>query len=244
MECMPVLVLMFVLMPYVYMNILKMLRQQQVMYEMKETENILGLQVANLKVRMEEIAAADEKFRVERHNFRHKMQTIAALIDKKEYDKLRNLVDEYNEGIEETKVIRYCNNAVIDAVFASYIHNAESKGICVTTKIVLPDSLQVSEAEFATVIANAIENAINACRQLEDEDRYIDIQVISEPNFMLQISNSFNGEIELDENGIPVNSESDHGFGMRSIVAFCEKNNAFYEFKIDKNRFAIRIVIP
>ena len=61
---------------------------------------------------------------------------------------------------------------------------------------------------------------------------------------MLQISNSFNGEIELDENGIPVNSESDHGFGMRSIVAFCEKNNAFYEFKIDKNRYAIRIVIP
>lgn len=72
-ECMPVLLLMFVLMPYIYLNILKTLRNQQVMYEMKETENILNLQVANLKIRMEEFAAADEKFRMERHNFCHKI---------------------------------------------------------------------------------------------------------------------------------------------------------------------------
>ena len=101
----------------------------------------------------------------------------------------------------------------------------------------------INETELATVIANALENAINACEHVEEDGRYIDIQVITVPHFMIQISNSFNGQIEFDEKGVPANTDEEHGFGMRSIVAFCEKNEAFYEFKVEKNRFALRIAL-
>ena len=242
-EYLPELILLFVLMPAIYLNILNTLRHHQEMYEMRERESILDLQVTNLKVRMEEISAADEKFRMERHNFRHKMQTISELIDKEEYTGLKNLVLEYDKSIGDTKVRRYCKNAVIDAVFAAYIRSAENKDIRVTTKIVLPDKLGINETELATVIANALENAINACENVDEDDRYIDVQVIIEPHFMLQISNSFDGNIEFDENGVPANSDEEHGFGMRSILAFCEKNGAFYEFKAEQNRFALRIAL-
>ncbi|MBQ9733110.1 MAG: GHKL domain-containing protein [Clostridia bacterium] len=240
-EQLPALILIFILMPLSYMNIFFTLRHQQKQFMAEEEEKLLRVQVSGLKERMEQFSEADRKFRVERHNFRHKMQTIAALVETREYGKLRELVDEYSETIKETQVRRYSKSAVIDATLASYLQNAKLNDIRVTSSIAFPDPLPVNEAELATVLANGIENAINACKKLEPAQRFIDLKVLSTPRFMLQIKNSCNGEAEFDKHGIPVSSIEGHGLGTRSIVAVCEKYGAFYEFKAEDSVFRLRI---
>ena len=42
-----------------------------------------------------------------------------------------------------------------------------------------------------------------------------------------------------DENGIPVNREHDHGFGTRSIAAFCNKYGAYYQFRATADKFTL-----
>ena len=240
-EYLPALTLIFILMPLIYIQILFTLNHQKKMYELTEQDNILRLQVSNMSERIQEFYEADEKFRIERHNMRHKMQTIAGMLEKKEYEELSSLISEYNEAIQETKVKRYCTNPVLDAVLASYLQKAEEKGIQVHTKIMLPDTLPVKETELATVFANAIENAINACEKLQNDKRYLEVKVLNSPRFMIQISNSFDGFISFNENNVPVSHEKGHGFGTKFIVAFCKKYGAFYEFKAQENRFTLRI---
>lgn len=240
-EYIPALVLIFILMPAVYTHILTTLNRQKKIYELTEQDNILKLQVTNLTERMQELNAADDKFRMERHNMRHKMLTIAGMLEKQEYERLYDYVEECNEAIQDTKVKRYCSNPVIDAVLASYLQKAEQKGISVYTQIVFPDPLPVNETELATVFANAIENATNACENLPAEERSIDVKVLTSPCFMLQISNRFDEAITFDESGVPVSHQKNHGFGTKSIVAFCEKHNAFYEFHARDHIFSLRI---
>ena len=237
----PAFVLYLVLLPVIYIHILSTLRNQQRLHEMTEQDNILRVQVSNMTARMEEFSAANEKFRTERHDFRHKMQVIVGLIEHGEYDKLRQVVLNYHEAVRETAVKRYCSSAVIDAVLSSYLQKAENRSIKVGVALSFPEPLPVDEAELATVFANAIENAIHACEKLDANKRQIDVKVLTSPRFMLQISNSYDGAVEFDENGIPMSREEGHGFGTRSIVAFCNKNKAFYEFKADNERFRLRI---
>ena len=241
-EYIPAYVLWLILMPVLYIQIFRTLEHQKKVHEMTEQENILNLQANNITERIEQFSAANEKFRVERHDFRHKLNTISRLIENKEYAELENLLCEYNKSLEETKVKRYCKNAVVDAALAAYIQQAESKSIKVTTAITFPEALPVNATELATVFANAIENAIHACEKLPAEKRFIKIQVLDSPSFMSQISNSFDGSIRFDPNGIPLSENGDgHGFGTRSIVAFCEKNKAYYEFKTDEDVFIFRV---
>lgn len=237
----PVLALLFILMPVVYLNIFITLRHQQHIFDDAHQKAILKVQVSGMSHRIDAFNQADEKFRIERHDYRHKMQVIASLVERKQYDELKALIPQYMDAIDNTKVKRYCSNAVIDAVLSSYIYKAYEKGIKVTISMDFPEKTGVSETELATVFANAVENAIISCDKCID-DKYIDITVLSAPRFMIQISNSVNGSVEFDKDGIPVNNEEGHGFGTRSIVAFCEKNNAFYEFKTEDNRFLLRIV--
>ena len=239
-EYLPAILLLFILIPVVYSDIIVTLRRQQQMYEMAEQENILKLQVHNMTARVDELAAADERFRQERHNLRHKMKIISNLVENGQYEELRILMRQYDEALRETQIKRYCKNVIIDAVLSTYIQSAESRGIRVEFGFDFPDPLPVDGTELATVLANAIENAINACERIPDaERRVIDVKVLSAPSFMIRVSNSYVGAPEFDENGIPVNREDGHGFGTRSIVAFCEKNDAFYQFLAKDGTFTL-----
>lgn len=238
-EYLPATLLLLILIPIIYIHIILTVRRLQNVHEMTEQENILRLQVSNLTSRMEEFSSADDKFRIERHNFRHKLKTIASLIKTEQYVECLALLEEYEEALDKTKIRRYCNHTVLDAVISSYIQRAEEKGIKVDMGFAFPDILPVSETELATAIANALENAVNACDNVAPEKRNIDIKVLNKPSFMIQIANSYVGEIEFDEDGIPTNSHEDHGFGTRFIAAFCNKNNGFYQFQADGEKFTL-----
>lgn len=243
-EQLPAHVLLLVLMPAIYIHIFTTLRRQQQAHELLQNENILTMHVANMTARIEELSASDDLFRMERHNYRHQLNTIASLVESKRYDELHALVGQYSQSIQDTKVVRYCSHAVIDAVLATYLAKAESKGIHVTCAVHFPDELHVNEAELATVFANAIDNAIYACKKLPKAKRQLEIKVLTIPHFMIQISNSFEGHVAFDEKGMPIAKRAGHGFGTRYIAAFCEKNKAFFEFKTENHRFCLRILFP
>lgn len=238
-EYIPVVSLLFLLMPVIYIHIIMTLRHQQILHEMSEQENIMRLQVSNVISRVEELSAANEVFREERHDFRHKMKAIASLVATKQYDELEQIVADYTESLEKTNVRRYCQNAVIDAVLAVYIPKAENMGITVKWGFAFPDTFAVKDSELATALANAIENAINACMKLPAEQRRIEIKALCKPKFIIMVRNSFDGEVEFDRNGIPVNNEDGHGFGTRSIAAFCKKNGGYYEFQAENGVFTL-----
>lgn len=240
-EQLPVFVLQLILLPTIYIHIFATLRHQQAMHKMTEQENILKLQVAGTAARMDEYSAANEKFRVERHDFRHKMQTIAGMVEKGQFAELRALALEYNENSRETPVRQYSTYPVIDAVLSSYLQKAEGKEIRVSAALSFPNPLPMNETELATVFANAIENAIHACEKLPEEKRELSVKAITTPHFMVQVANSFDGLAEFDKNGLPISHEEGHGFGTRSIAAFCEKYGAFYEFKATGDTFYLRI---
>lgn len=239
MEYLPLMILIFTLVPTIYVHIVLTLWRHQSLHEKIMQEDILKLQVSNLSDRIADLSAADEKFRIERHNFRHKMKTIASLVELQQYEELTALVQDYNETYRKTQVVRYCSNAIIDAVLSTYIGQAESKGIQVSVGLAFPEPIPVDETELGTVFANAIENAIHASEKLPKDQRHIEIKVLCQPRFMIMIRNNFNGEIEFDDEGIPVSRAEEHGFGTRSIVAFCNKHDAHYLFKVKDNKFAL-----
>lgn len=241
-EYLPAFILLLILMPVLYMYIFMTLRSQQRMHELDQQDKILRLQMLNMTSRIQEFSSAEEQFRIDRHNYRHMLHTILGLADKGHHDQLRQVVQEYAETFQDPNIVRYSDHPVVDAVLGVYMKKAHNSKIETSINIDFPDVLPVSELELATVLANAIENAINACEKLPTERRCIGIKVLSSPQLMFQIRNSFDGEVEFDKDGLPVNRAEGHGFGTLSIVSFCKKNNAFYEYKSTANTFTLRIV--
>lgn len=241
-EQLPAYILLLVLLPVLYVHIFTTLNYQHNSYETSEQEKIHSVQVNSLLSRVEEFRISNEQLQQERHDFRHKMRTIAVLAEKKDLETISQTVADYTETIPESVPDHYCDYKIIDAVLASYLSLAKRKNIQVTAKLIFPDVLPVNETDLATALANALENAVQAAVKVEIPKRYIEVKSITHPRFMLQIRNSFDGIVAFNDDGIPLASKKGHGYGTRSIVTFCNQNQVFYEFDAVENEFTMRLI--
>ena len=76
-----------------------------------------------------------------------------------------------------------------------------------------------------------------------DERKFIELNCLSKPHLIFSIRNSYNGQIILDENNMPLSAEQHHGIGTKSIAAFVKKYNAVIDYQTDNNLFTLRVLI-
>ena len=211
--------------------------------ESRNSAQMEALQISALKDRIAAMAAAEDEVRIERHNLRHQLQTIAELIRKGCEQEALNVISSTQCHLHEAPLKHWCQPPVIDAMFSFYFGQAEQKGIQVQADISLPDCTPVDETELSIVFANAIENAIHANMALPVQKRCICCKIICRPALLFEISYPFAGEIRFDENGFPIACEEGHGLGTKTIANFCEKYSAFCQYEAVNGRFSLRVVL-
>lgn len=224
----------------IYLFVLKVLQE----HELKNSRDLMSIQILAMERQADMNREAEEAMRIQRHDMRHKLQIISVMIQKNELEEALRYIADRKEELNKVNIVQYCTNPVIDAALSYYCQKAEEAKIRMELTISLPEKLTVNASGLSIVFANLLENAINACKKLPEEQRRIQCKCISKPQIMIQIVNPFTGEIHFDSEGKPVSTEEGHGNGIRSIAAFCNKYNAYYEYKAENGWFTFWIVLP
>lgn len=212
--------------------------------EARAGQNMLQVQVDALRLRTAEVNSAAEAVSLEKHDLRHRLSAVAELIRRGDRQEALDFLEAAQTKLDEHRTMRWCRPPVLDAVFTTYFRRAADAGIQVTPQLTLPDELPVDEAELAIVMANALENAINACEQLpEQRDRWIRCKLIGRPGLMLEVSNPCTDDVRFDENGCPVSEQPGHGLGAQSIAAFCRKHSALCSYDLSECVFTLRVIL-
>lgn len=227
----------------IYFSIFQYLFMQYRFQAAKQNMELLEFQVENLKAKIAQDAAAAEQTRIDKHDTRHRLQTIAHLL---EHEKTLEALDYINQYVSQNQAetsVSYCKDILINATLSSYFGQAKKAGITLETHLSFPDTLPVDSGEFSIVIANALENAIKACCSFPEEQRIIVCKCIYKPQLMLEISNPCGNDIVFSKDGIPLSKEQEHGIGTRSILAFCKKYDAFCSFCAENNLFTLKVIL-
>ncbi len=210
--------------------------------ETKNNQKLLAVQLSGLQSRMEALSSAEEKIRIARHDMRHHLQTVRELVLEGKSEDAISFLNNTEKNLESTRAVEWCKPTILNAVFTSYFEQAENNGISIEAKLAFPNPLTVDEGELSIVFANALENAIHACLKAEKDKRVIKCTAISSPAMMLEISNSCVNKVDFDENGAPASKNDGHGIGVQSIISFCKKYNATYQFEQKDDRFILRVI--
>ncbi|RHT72480.1 GHKL domain-containing protein [Ruminococcaceae bacterium AM28-23LB] len=147
------------------------------------------------------------------------------------------------KSIWMSKKACWCHLPVLDAVFSAYFNQAQQQGIRLETKIASLNTLPVEESELAIVLANALENAIHANKDLPPEQKEIRCKMVGAPSVMVEISNPYTTPVTFNDQGLPVSSKEGHGFGVQSIAAFCKKHGAVCQFEAAEGRFCLKLML-
>lgn len=211
--------------------------------EVREEQELLKSQIQAMERQADMLKEKEEELRISRHDLRHYIAELKTLLKSGNTEEALCVLGSYDERNKNLKVPSYCDNPTINAILVYYIQKAEQENITIKTDCRLPSQLPVEASELAIVLANTIENAIHACGKVpEDKERLINIKIVSHPQFALEVTNSYEGTVTFDDNGIPVSKEIGHGLGTKSISAFVEKYDGVLEYHADGTLFRLRLL--
>lgn len=172
------------------------------------------------------VEQAERNLKILRHDMRHYSNMIDSLVTQEEYDEIRKIAAHIKEVADENKVVNYCENIIINSILSLMMERAHSLSIDMRPDIIMPKNPPFNDYEFASVIANLLENALISVQDLKPSQKYVEVKIHCEQDhLLLQMKNAYEKEMLFDSvTGLPKSIKGkDHGLGMKSISAFSEK---------------------
>lgn len=165
-----------------------------------------------------------------RHNIADHLQTIESLIST--YGN-QNEVSHYTEKLKgmHKKLCRviYCNNPVINSVLHNKVKLCAEEKIKVTIDMHSFQEGQIEDIEILSILYNVLNNAIEACRKVETEKRFLEFSCGQIANqLIIKEKNSMKADTVQKQEKKLLTSKKDkyrHGYGMQIVADTVKKHN-------------------
>lgn len=201
-----------------------------------------------------------------KHDMANHLQVLSALPT----DEQQAYLESLSQNTALTQTIHYCGDATVNAVLAVKENQMNRYGIRLTCSIDIPKELPFDRADLCALFANALDNAIDACRKTEKREsrendgkpepgtkkmqKEITLESKAQKGlFCLNVRNpAALTEHELyydsaDGGSLPATSKQDsltHGFGLKSILEIVRKYQGKMELKTENGMAELFLYMP
>lgn len=177
------------------------------------------------------IQQGTKKFSILRHDMRHHIQLVYALIHDDKKEEALKALESFDTQLDKTAVRPYSLNPYINAILSVYINRAREEGFSVTTQINFPESVPILEEQLAVVLANLMENAIRVTSREPVEKRFLEVHLQAKgKQAVLEVENYCSKPIVFNAEGFPSTTKKGHGIGMVSTRRFIEQYKGYKDF--------------
>lgn len=193
----------------------------------------------------ENMIQAQEKLRYVYHDLKNHM------ICMKSYDTKEEIISYINNlefKINDFENLRNTGNKTLDIILNDKIH------LCKKYNIEFEDSINISKLNFikendiCAIFANALDNAIEACININDEiEKRIEVKATYINGFaVIKFINTKINDIKFTGDRIKTSKEDNkiHGIGLASIKYIVNKYDGEVVVNYSENEFILKIMIP
>mgnify|MGYP002103128815 FL=1 len=190
------------------------------------------------------IKGAIEETRQARHDMRHHFAVLNALAEQKDWKKLEDYLSSASQSIPDTE-LQLCKNGAVNGIVGHYYARCKNNDITLNHSLDLPENLPVIETDICLVIANLLENALEASLKSGKTKKQISITAYlhSDNIIILSVENDYNGEIN-EKGGIFSSSKRNgYGIGTQSVRRIAEKNGGYCKFTYNGGTFRADVML-
>lgn len=215
----------------------------------RDSERQKTLEIQQLQY--EKIAGEIENTRRMRHDLRHHYNSLTDMLEKKQFDEMREYLSKTFDSTVSRVYEVYCRNMTVNSLLQYYVGMARDEDIRCEISAECAE-LTIDPVDLTVIFGNAMENAIHACRKCP-ENRWISVQVgIVSGSLAIEISNSckavrLNRQFQTEDGFSPAEAfQSDRvggGYGLHSLSYTARKydGSARFRFNAETETFTTRI---
>jgi hypothetical protein len=193
--------------------------------------------------RYKEMEALEGRIKRIYHDFNNHLSYIEKYMEDKKYESLEEYIKTIKEESTYSADFLKTGNYAIDTILEFKLPLAKKRGIEVIVTGVVPKELNVEDYDLCCMLSNIIDNAIESCELLgEDEERLIKCNFSVYKQYLsIEIINP----VRSYEKGFKTRKANKelHGIGLVSVKATVEKNDGFSYFGVDDGQFRSKIML-
>lgn len=174
-----------------------------------------------------------------RHDMKNHLLTLQSLAQNHCYDELMQCLNDIISVCEDQTVFSHSGNVVVDSILNFKLQVATKLDAEIFLDINLPKDLQIPAFDMATILGNLLDNAIDALEAIESK-RMVSVKIkLSRGQFIIKVSNTFNGIVIERANNLITKKEDDgnHGLGIKNIKKVLEKYNGSMDIEYNATTF-------
>ncbi|MDE5932837.1 MAG: GHKL domain-containing protein, partial [Lachnospiraceae bacterium] len=194
-----------------------------------------------------------------KHDMANHLQILSALPTEEQ----QTYLDSLSQNTALTQTLHYCGDTTINAVLAVKENQMNRYGIRLVYTIDIPEELPFEQTDLCALFANALDNAMEACRQSEEgnrernsgeENSAITLESRAQKGlFCLNVKNPIAGtgrEIQYHscrDGSLPASSKQDrraHGLGLKSMLEIVRKYHGEMELKTENGMAELFLYMP
>lgn len=206
-------------------------------FRLRTELSLLEQEESSLNQYVEEARARYEKTKSFRHDIKNHITVVKDLLQNGKQEEALTYIGDLADMSAALSFPCSTNNPVADILVGNKLGIAESMGIDVECSLLLPYPCPIRDIDFCIILSNALDNAIHACRDIEDgPGKYIRVTGRIQGDFILmEVENSFHGK-----------EPAGRGTGLSNIKMVAEKYQGTMSVKTQGTVFllSVLLVIP
>ena len=221
-----------------YLSVLIIVKLYQ---EIKENQyctfadRALESQIEDTKSHVQRVEEIYEQMRAMRHDMRNHMTVIERLAETGNKEELTEYIGEWQSRFEAIQPKIKTGNAIIDVILSEFADRCKQENIVFESQFIYPDGVMDNPFDMSVILNNAIQNAIEASKEVEDPKIML-ISAAMENGIIISVKNRISGRVSLGDEGLPVSTKvgAGHGYGLKNIRSIAQRYKGDIEIRQDE----------
>lgn len=180
-----------------------------------------------------------------RHDYHNHIQILKAHMAMKQYEEATVYLDRLEEDLTAVNTMIRTGNQMIDAILNSKLSLMKEKAIRADATVFVPKKLPVPDTDLAVLLGNLLDNAMEACGQLEASERFIRIYMdVLKGQLYLSVTNSMKGRAVKPDKPFYTTKQGGHGYGIWRVKSVVEKHGGYLNQQSEEGVFVTEVGIP
>ncbi len=212
----------------------------------KRENDILTSQLSLQEASIKNLENAYNRTRNFRHDIKNHLLTMNILAENGDLPEIKKYLKEMSGIIDESSYVRISGISAVDAILNEKLYEAQGDSITTNYDVVNMTDNNIKALDLCIILSNALDNAIEANRKIEDPDmRYIKLRIHGDKNYtVVSVSNpTSQTPVKIADNSYLTSKKdsSSHGFGLKSIESTAKKYGGEMLIKCEDGVFTLVI---
>lgn len=195
-----------------------------------------------------QMGAHQKEIQAIRHDIQNHMLCIKSMIEKGSYGSAYEYASGLYSRIVSARHHKFCENSVADILLGAKYDEIRSAGISLDARIELPSSLPMDDLDLCILLGNLLDNAIEACRRIEEEKTPRSISIrggLKGSNLLLSVRNTYNGVLRQNHGRYESlkKNRKISGLGLFNVKDVVERHHGTLDIQHDPSIFSVSVLL-